>query len=220
MTRINIHLLIIFCVVQFSGSTKKKANILIIGDSISIGYTPFVQKALNNKGSVFHNDGNDKYTGNGLEKLDQWLGDTQWDIIQFNWGLWDLCYRNPESKESGQRDKMIGTLTTDLNSYRNNLESLVIRLEKTGAKLIFVTTTMVPKNEAGRFSDDVDKYNAVALDVMQKHRVQVNDLNCLSRTVHPKYGLGDDNVHYSEKGYSLLSKQIIRYLKENLKTIK
>lgn len=23
-------------------------------------------------------------------KIDGWLGDTQWDVIHFNWGVWDM----------------------------------------------------------------------------------------------------------------------------------
>lgn len=93
--------LVIVCVVFISFSGRKKANVLIIGDSISNGYTPFVQKNLGTVAEVFHNPGNGKHTGNGLENIEDWVGDTDWDIIQFNWGLLDLCYRHPDSKVQG-----------------------------------------------------------------------------------------------------------------------
>ncbi len=73
---------------------------------------------------------------------------------------------------------------------------------------------MVPTNEAGRYADDVEKYNAVAIEVMKKYNVSVNDLNRLSQKVHPKYGLGNDNVHYTEKGYEILAAKIIHGLKK------
>ena len=102
-------------------------------------------------------------------------------MIHFNWGLWDLCYRNPESKEQGHRDKIHGKLTFTPEQYAHNLDSLVTILESTGAKLIFATTTVVPEGEAGRFVSDAKRYNKVALEVMKKHKVHIDDLYKLSQ---------------------------------------
>src|SRR5690606_3837208 len=85
---------------------QKKKKVLIIGDSISIGYFPFVKDALKEEAYVVHNPGNSQHTGTGLQRLDEWLGTTKWDVIHFNWGLWDLCYRNPRSEDAGKRDKV------------------------------------------------------------------------------------------------------------------
>ena len=71
---------------------------LLIGDSISIGYTPHVVAALKGKVEVRHHRGNAQHTGTGLKMLDRWIGETEWDVIHFNWGLWDLCYRHPYSQ--------------------------------------------------------------------------------------------------------------------------
>jgi len=83
---------------------KLLPEVLIIGDSISIGYTPFVKQMLGGIAGVYHNPGNGRYTGYGLEKIEEWLGDESWDVIHFNRGLWDLCYRsnidNPGNKEN------------------------------------------------------------------------------------------------------------------------
>ncbi|MCG8578671.1 MAG: SGNH/GDSL hydrolase family protein [Bacteroidales bacterium] len=219
MSKGKLFFLAIVMVCFFCSSKNTIPKVLIIGDSISIGYTPFVKEALKDKAEVLHHEGNAKYTGNGLEKINVWLGDTQWDVIQFNWGLWDLCYRHAESKEQGKRDKINGVSTTSLADYQSNLDSLVIRLKQTGARLIFVTTTMVPDQEAGRFSADVDKYNAVALEIMSKHKITVNDLNATSHKIHPKYGLGNDDVHYTKEGYKKLSEPIIKLLRKQLKDL-
>ena len=107
---------------------------------------------------VKHHRGNAQHTGTGLKKLDQWIGDTHWDVIHFNWGLWDLCYRHPESKVQGNRDKVNGTVTIPLDQCETNLDALVTRLKITGAKLICAHMTAVPENEAGRFVGDDEKY--------------------------------------------------------------
>ena len=76
------------CVAQELASLPR---ILIIGDSISIGYTPFVKELFQGRAEVVHNPGNAQHTGTGLENIDLWLGDGHWDVIHFNWSLWDLC---------------------------------------------------------------------------------------------------------------------------------
>ena len=65
------YLIIPLLIIGFTGFQPKMKKILIIGDSISIGYTPFVKKALAGKAVVVHNPGNAQHTGTGLEKLDE-----------------------------------------------------------------------------------------------------------------------------------------------------
>lgn len=198
--------------------TTEKPKILIIGDSISIGYTPFVEKQLADKASIAHNPGNAQHTGTGLEKIDIWLDNEKWDIVQFNWGLWDLCYRNPDSKASGNRDKVNGKVTFTVKEYAANLDSLVSFLQaKTAAKLIFVTTTYVPENEAGRITDEVEKYNDAAKAVMKKHSVDVNDIYAPSVSIHKEFGKGSDDVHYTDKGYEKLGKLVSDFLEKEMK---
>jgi hypothetical protein len=85
-------------------------RVLLIGDSISIGYTKTVIELLKGKAEVHRVQGNAGHTGMGIERLPKWLDpkNGKWDVIHFNWGLWDLCYRNPESKTQGRRDKVNG----------------------------------------------------------------------------------------------------------------
>jgi len=72
-------------------------NVLIIGDSVSIGYTKPVMELLKGKANVQRVPVNCGNTKTALTGLDKWLGDIHWDIISFNWGLHDLCYRSPDS---------------------------------------------------------------------------------------------------------------------------
>ena len=206
-------LLLILFIVTFMACTKQAPKILIIGDSISIGYTPYVKEMLGDKACVFHNEGNAEHTGTGLNKIVEWIGDENWDIVQFNWGLWDLAYRSDSSKVQGRRDKMNGEITFSADEYAANLDSL-IRLIKslTKAKLLFVSTSYVPEGEAGRFAEDGPIFNAAAFGIMKKHRVPVNDIYELSKEVHKDHSTGSDNVHYTKEGYELLAEKIIEGL--------
>jgi arylsulfatase A len=169
-------------------------NVLIIGDSISIGYTAPTIEALSGKANVQRINTNSGTTLNGLRYLDTWLGTTRWDVIHFNFGLHDLCYRHPESKEQGKRDKINGAQEVPIESYAQNLEQIVERLKATGAELFWASTTVVPEGEAGRFAGDEIRYNAVAAGIMKKHGVAINDLHTLSASFNGQYS-GPGDVH-------------------------
>ena len=206
--------------VQAQNSTAKQTlpKVLLIGDSISLSYTPHVVEMLKPIADVRHSKGNSQHTGTGLAKIDSWLGDEQWDVIHFNWGLWDLCYRNPESKTQGRRDKVKGAITTPLEEYEKNLDQLTARLAKTKAELIWAHTTVVPEGEAGRKVGDDQKYNAAAERVMKKHGVRINDLNKLTRTFKPDQFTAPGNVHFKEPGSETLAQQVSKEILAALKT--
>jgi lysophospholipase L1-like esterase len=210
-------LLLAVAIFLFGGFSDSTPKVLIIGDSISIGYFPYVQEALAGRAEVVHNPGNAEHTGTGLKKIGEWLGDEDWDVIHFNWGLWDLCYRHPDAKVYGNRDKINGTLTFTVEEYGAQLDSLVRILKTTGAELIFAATTYVPTEEAGRFHGDEKRYNAVALEIMKKYGVTVNDLRPLSKRIHAKLGKGKDDVHYEPEGYRKLGAKVSAVLRRALR---
>lgn len=185
-------------------------NILLIGDSISIGYTIEVRKRLKEKADVFRIPTNGKYAAHRLKNLDKWLGKRKWDVIHFNWGLWDICYRNPASKTQGHRDKMHGQLTASPDQYRDSLQKIVSRLKKTNAKLIWCTTTPVPKFEEGRKVGDEIKYNLIAEKIMKAHGISTNDLHSHALTALPKIQKKKGDVHFTTEGYAHLAKKVAR----------
>jgi len=187
-------------------------NVLIIGDSISIGYTNPLKEILRGKANVFHNPGNAAHSENGLAKLDSWLGTTKWDVIHFNHGLHDLKYVDSNGKNSNTKDN--ADIQVPLEEYRQNMEAIVIRLKKTGAKLIFATTTPFPEGvKPLRIPEDAQKYNSAALDIMKKHDIPVNDLHefvlpKLKELQEPK------NVHFTSKGSTAMAEEVARYILE------
>src|SRR6266853_1547477 len=72
-------------------------RVLLIGDSISIGYTEPVRAELRGNANVHRIPTNGATTANGLKNLDAWLGTERWDVIHFNFGLHDLRFM--ENKE-------------------------------------------------------------------------------------------------------------------------
>ena len=191
-------------------------RILLIGDSISIGYTIPARKALQGVANLHRIPTNGGPTSKGLENIDSWLGSSKWDVIHFNWGLHDLCYRHPDSKTQGNRDKVNGSVTHSVEEYSRNLEKLVVRMKKTGSRLIFATTTPVPQGEAGRKVGDDILYNKAALTVMRKHKVSINDLHGLMANRMSQFGIRPGNVHFTPEGSMLLAEKVAKALKEAL----
>ncbi|HEX5790282.1 MAG TPA: SGNH/GDSL hydrolase family protein, partial [Luteolibacter sp.] len=184
-------------------------RVLLIGDSISIGYTVPVRKLLKGKANVHRIPGNGQTSDFGVTNLPKWLGEGKWDVIHFNWGLWDLCYRHPESKSQGKRDKINGTLSTTPEQYRKNLEAAVAILKKTGAKLIWCSTTPVPEGEDGRKVGDDLIYNKIAKEVMDANGIPIDDLHAHALKKLPGIALKPGDVHFTDAGSEYLAEQVV-----------
>ena len=202
-----------------TSSEEGLPKVLIIGDSISIGYFPAVKAALQGQASVSRPNTNCGDTPRGLSGINKWLGDTKWDVIHFNWGLWDLCYRNPESKNQGNRDKVNGKLSVTPADYEKNLNALVDRLQKTGASLIWASTTLVPEGEAGRFVGDDVKYNAIAAKVMAERGIFINDLHATSTAFDPSLFTKPGDVHFKKAGSEKLAAEVVRSIQVKLPAV-
>ena len=178
-------------------------QVLIIGDSISIGYFKPLQEKLKDIAIVIHNEGNAQHTAYGLKKLDQWLDDTKWDVIHFNFGLHDLKYIDEQGKNTSVET---GKQQIPIDQYVQNLDEIVKRLKKTGAKLIFATTTPVPDGTKIRVKGEAAIYNRVAIKVMKKHGVAINDLYSFALP-RLKEIQRQSNVHFYPKGSEQLAEQ-------------
>jgi acyl-CoA thioesterase-1 len=180
-------------------------RILLIGDSISIGYTLPVRKQLEGKANVHRITINGGPTTNGVANLAKWLGPGKWDVIHFNFGLHDL-----KIMETGKRQ-------VEPEDYERNLRAIVAELRKTGAKLIFATTTPVPEGKLTppRNFGDVATYNQIALKVMRENEVAIDDLNAAITPDLAKLQRPHD-VHYTAEGYEALGKAVVASLQKAL----
>lgn len=179
-------------------------RVLIIGDSISIGYTLPLREALAGVANVHRPPENCAHTARGLERLRKWLGEGRWDLIHFNWGLHDLKHVDSEGGLALPPD---GKRVHSVRQYEENLGLLVQQLQQTGAKLLWRPTTPVPEGAAGRFPADVPIYNEAALRVMTRHGVAVDDLNAFIKERAIPH-VRPDNVHFSKESSALLAQHI------------
>ena len=176
-------------------------RVLLIGDSISVGYTLTVRDALVGKANVHRIPENGGSTWRGLEKLGPWLSTGAWNVIHFNFGLHDLKYMKDNKLD------LAGEQVSTLNPYTTNLDRLATELEKTGATLIWATTTPVPEGANGRRKGDDVIYNAASVAVMQKHGSRINDLHAHVLPALETFQRPRD-VHYTPDGYAFLGRKV------------
>ena len=189
-------------------------RVLIIGDSISIGYTLPLRAALKGIANVHRPPTNCAHTWKGLEDIDQWLGEGEWDLIHFNWGLHDLKYVDADGKLALPPE---GKQVSTVGEYEENLEKLVLRLKQTGARLIWRPTTPVPEGSQGRIPADLPKYNKAAREVIDRHGIEVDDMNSFIRVKNIPH-IRPGNVHFSKDSSALLAGNTAELIHQKLKS--
>jgi lysophospholipase L1-like esterase len=175
-------------------------RVLLIGDSVSRGYTQAVRKALAGTANVHRAPANCGPTASGIKNIDAWLasapGVERWDVIHFNFGIHDRA--------------------TPVADYTGRLEKIVERLEKTGAKLVWATTTPIPDVPAqNQTAASIVERNAAAATVMEKHGVAIDDLFTFITPRLAEAQLPND-VHFKPEGYDLLGGQVAESIRAAL----
>ncbi|MEI6076581.1 MAG: SGNH/GDSL hydrolase family protein [Verrucomicrobiota bacterium] len=170
-------------------------RLLIIGDSISRGYTLAVRHLLQGKFNVHRAPANCGSTVTGLKQFDVWLGNGKWDVIIWNFGIHDR--------------------KTEPAVYRHNLETLLQRLKHTGAKVIWVRTTPASsgKNSEGFTEAQCRQLNRIADEVMKAGKVPEVDLYSLLKPRLAELQLLN-NVHFRETGYQVMGEKVAAAVEE------
>ncbi len=177
-------------------------RVLIIGDSISIGYTPRVRTLLKGRANVHRPTTNCRWSAFGAEYIGEWLGEGDWDVIHFNFGLWDWYGWSQEVKATPE-------------SYAESLDSIVRQMKDKcpEAKLIFAITTPPCVEGEKKVKIVVTEqrakaFNKAAREVMTEHGVGINDLYGAIGDQRAKYQKGPDDVHYTDPGRDLLAAKV------------
>lgn len=184
-------------------------SILLLGDSIRMGYAPIVREKLKDVADVYYPDENCRFSYYTLRGICDWTklvpDPAKVDIVHWNNGLWDL----------GQRDGREPLTPIDVYAATIGRIAGEIRHYFPNAKIVFATTT--PLNPAvksqwhTRGEEEVMRYNAAALKKLQGRGVVINDLNAFVK----RTGLSSeqkDIVHFNPNGCGRLADEVIRVL--------
>jgi hypothetical protein len=134
-------------------------KVVLIGDSIRLGYAPVVSRMLAGRAVVVSPEPNGGDSANVLANLEAWVLRENPDVVHLNCGLHDLKV----SKKTKQHQ-------VGIKEYETNLKQIIARIQKeTRATLVFANTTPIIDDrharrgaDFDRFEADVAGYNAVA----------------------------------------------------------
>lgn len=181
-------------------------KIVLLGDSIRMGYDKYVREALAGAVEVFYPDENCRYAENLLRFAHEWKKKNGWgddvDLVHWNAGLWDVLELFDDEP-----------LTTK-DYYANVIPRIDrrLRLIFPSAKIVFATSTPIIEEKCAshfkRKNATIEEYNAIALDSLSGTDTVINDLYSLMKDAPDSYH--SDAVHfYTDEGTELIGKRVL-----------
>jgi lysophospholipase L1-like esterase len=180
------------------------STVLLLGDSIRMSYQPIVAEKLQGVANVVGPTDNCQYSLYTLASLERWLKQLgNPDIVHWNNGIHDSGHNPARSPRQ-----------IPVEIYRLTLEFILQRLQETGARIIWATTTPVhPKrpfvdNQWSWRKEEIDRYNEVALELMKSRSIPINDLHSIVMSDVDRY-LSEDMLHLSEVGKEKCAEAVV-----------
>ena len=193
-------------------------KVLLLGDSIRMGYDDYVKEILAGKCEVYYDAAdNGRFAAYTLWQMNQLFRKYgPFDIVHWNNGYWDMNVEAP-----------MHTALYPIEDYKYLLRRIAREIKKNGAKVIFALTT--PVLDAGSAADNsgtgadyisfddnwVRKYNDAACEVMKEENIPINDLYTLCKQ-DKNYYKCEDMLHLTEEGYRILAEQISNLILQEL----
>lgn len=182
-------------------------KVVLIGDSIRMGYDKYVKDALEGSCEVYYPTENCRFAEYVLRYLYDWKKNGEWpadiDLVHWNAGLWDVVDMDQE-----------GPLTS-IEYYAEAVARITRRIQRVfpGAKVVFATSTAV--REAGylnpnfrRLNSDIERYNAAAINALSGTGTVINDLYEITRDI-PDICCSDMTHFNTPEGRSYLGNKVI-----------
>ncbi|MBR2370505.1 MAG: hypothetical protein IKA82_00645 [Clostridia bacterium] len=181
-------------------------KIILIGDSIRMGYDKYVKEALKDVAEVYYPSENCRFAQNVLRFAHEWKKKGQWpddvDLVHWNAGLWDCLELFDD-----------GPLST-IEHYVHTIPRIQRRLRMLfpTAKIVFATSTAVVERLARptfkRSNAVIARYNEAALKALEGMDVIINDLWSITANCPDEYH--SDAVHFrTNAGTELLGGKVI-----------
>ena len=185
--------------------------IVLIGDSIRMGYQDHVVSQLAGRAEVWAPEPNGGDSRNVLAHLDQWALSRQPDIVHVNCGLHDL------KRAFGAESEV------SLAEYERNVRQILQRLQRElNGAVVWAATTPVDEtwhhqNKGfDRLEADVEAYNAAARAVAEDLGVPIDDLFAVVQREGKTRLLTQDGVHFTTEGSQLLGRAVAECIWEHL----
>ena len=188
-------------------------KIVLLGDSIRMGYCRYVREALYGRADVLFPAENCMFAQNLLRRIGDWRAKGNWGddaaIVHWNAGLWDCLHLDGDEP------------LTPLPVYRDFLARIDrrLRLHFPSAKFIFATSTPILEegyNKATffRLNADIEAYNAVARETLEPLGETIDDLYAVMAQA-PASEHSDMTHWYTPEGTRRIGDAVLRSLAVN-----
>ena len=190
-----------------------KVKVALLGDSIRFGagyiagYGERVSDLLGPDFEVFQPDDNCRYAKYTLRMLfdyRQSMKDCR--IVHFNVGHWDVCDLFGD-----------GTFSTE-EEYRDGVVRIARLLKSRHDIVIFATTTPVRQENIYNKNENIARFNAIAVEALEKEGVIINDLNSLLIGDVDRY-ICSDLIHLSVEGVDVCAEAVAAKIREAAATL-
>jgi len=191
-------------------------RVLLMGDSIRIGYQNEVKELLKNECEVVFWDDNSRFIQYHYWQLNQiFRHSPAIDIVHFNSGYWDMNIESP-MKEA----------LNPIDEYCYGLEKVIKLIQSQKAIPIFANTVPIYRDGQGIDNTGIQasftyknewvlSYNKAAEKVMKAHNIFINDLYSLLLK-GDNYFKCPDGLHLSEEGNHLCALQVVSTIRRYL----
>ena len=188
-------------------------KILLLGDSIRLGYDNYTKDSLAGIAEVYAPKENCAFAQYLFRWLHVWKKKEGYpddiDLVHWNVSAWDVLRIYDE-----------GTFTTP-EYYREMLVRLHkhIRFLFPDAKQIFATGTSVIEEgyepPYQRYNADIEQFNRIAIETLSPLGVEINDLYSITKNA-PQSCRSDMTHFYTVDGIRLIGEKVVKTICENL----
>lgn len=178
-------------------------QILLLGDSLRMGYEPVVRQMLQGRAGVSGPEENGRWAGYTLNSLRFWIPNLpKPDIVHWNNGLWDLG-----------DDYGLGRPFSLPEEYESALERTIQVLHKLFPEAQIIMATTMPTSNPD--SSDIEGYNEIMKKVAARNGIPVDDLFPVLKPYVNQY-IGEDGIHLTDEGYEYVARQVVKAVEEYL----
>jgi len=188
--------------------------VVLLGDSIRMGYQKTATNELVGTAQVWAPQENCAHTVHTLANVGKWLKDKKPALIHINCGLHDMWINED------------GSIRYSEEVYLKNLSAIFAKLKELApdATLVFALTTPVDQDRQKtsnygrtvRYNADIPRYNTAARKLAEESGLLVNDLYTAVEQVGTDQLIAQDGVHFNPQGCKVLGKSVAAFVKQAL----
>ncbi len=187
-------------------------KVVLIGDSIRMGYEATVRAELADVAEVWAPSENGETSRKILANFERWIVAPKATVVHINCGLHDIKTRASS-----------GEVAVPIDEYQSNVCEILARtMKETSATVIWASTTPINEkcHNAGknpdrfdRFESDVVSYNKSAAKVAELLGVRTDDLFSLVKTIGRDGMLGAGGVHFTPEACETIGVAVSEFLR-------